>query len=226
MERLIGSFVQFPGIIVTSFIFLYIFKRKMRYLILTAVSYLLLSEFLFIPIQSLWTVKSDPIKADIVVLSGGMLRTQSGYEPNRATLYRLKKAFEIWKKIGGMMYLSGGGRGREMSEANLMKRILIEWGVPESNIVVENRSKNTKENALFLVDKLPKRFNLVTSAVHMRRSLMVFRKLGKDPVPVPTDFLIDKLNMLSFFPSESALDFLTEFSHEIIGIVYYKLGGM
>ncbi len=226
MEKLIGSFVQFPGIIVTSFAALYILKRKKAYLFLSLISYISLSEFLFLPIQSSWTVRSEPVKADTVVLGGGILKTQDKYTPSRATLYRLKKAFEIWKKFGGRIYVSGGEQNEKVSEASVMKKTLIEWGVPKNDIITEDRSKSTKENALFLADKLPRRFNLVTSAVHMRRSLMVFRKLGKDPIPVPTDFLIDNLTIQSFFPSESALDFLTEFSHEIIGIVYYKLGGM
>ena len=226
MEKIVGAFVQFPGIIVTSFVVLYFLKKKLIYLVLAILSYMTLSEFLLLPIQTLWTVSSKPVKSDIVVLGGGILKTPDGYVPSRSTLFRLEKAFEIWKEFGGKIYVSGGKIFEDVDEASVMRRVLVRWGVPYGDIVVEGKSRNTKENALFLSKYLPKKFNLVTSAVHMRRSIMVFRELGKDPVPVPTDFLIGDLRPLSFFPSENALDFLTEFSHEIIGIVYYKLGGM
>ncbi len=226
MEKLVGAFVQFPGIVVTALVVLYVFKKKAVYLFLAIFSYLSLSELLLLPIQSLWTVSSEPVRSDTVVLGGGILKTQDGYVPTRATLFRLEKAFEIWKRYGGKIYVSGGKVFEGVDEASVMKSVLISWGVPENDVVTERRSRSTKENALFLSKKIPRKFNLVTSAVHMRRSLMVFKKLGKDPVPVPTDFLIGDLRPYSFVPSENALDFLTEFSHEIIGIVYYKLGGM
>ena len=128
--------------------------------------------------------------------------------------------------MGGKIYLSGGGY-KEVSEAEVMREILVRWGVPESDIVTEGRSMNTKENAIFLSEKLPSEFNLVTSAVHMRRAVMSFEALGKRPNPVPADFLLDdSIDLFSFLPDERALDFISELSHEIIGIIYYKLGGM
>ncbi len=226
MEKLVGAFVQFPGIVVTSFVIVYVFKRKTVYLILAILSYLSFSEFLLLPIQSLWTVSSNPVRSDTVVLGGGILKTRDGYVPTRSTLFRLEKAFEIWREFGGRIYVSGGKVFEDVDEASVMKDVLIGWGVPSKDVIVEGKSRNTRENALFLSREIPRRFNLVTSAVHMRRSLMVFRRLGKDPIPVPTDFLIGDLRPYSFVPSENALDFLTELSHEIIGIVYYKLGGI
>ena len=226
MAKLIGSFVQFPGVIVTLLVLIYFLKRKSVYLILAAFVYFITIQITWLPIQRIWTLSEKPKRLDTVVLGGGIIETPGGYEPTRSTLARLKKGFEIWKEMKGKIYLSGGGY-KDVSEAEVMKEILIDWGVPENDIITEGRSMNTKENALFLSKELPSEFNLVTSALHMRRAVMSFEAVGKKPNPVPADFLLDdSVDFFSFLPDERALDFISELSHEIIGIVYYKLGGM
>jgi uncharacterized SAM-binding protein YcdF (DUF218 family) len=85
-----------------------------------------------------------------------------------------------------------GGQGR-VSEARHLAQLLEAAGVPPAHILIEERSRNTRENALFtkqLLTNYPQLQSLVlvTSAYHQRRALGCFRRVGLRPVPFPTDF--------------------------------------
>src|SRR5205085_6891262 len=77
------------------------------------------------------------------------------------------------------------------TEAEAARTVLEEWGVPESAILVETRSKNTAENGAFSRDVLAtrgiQRVLLVTSAYHMPRAVAAFRRAGLQVSPSPTD---------------------------------------
>jgi uncharacterized SAM-binding protein YcdF (DUF218 family) len=71
-----------------------------------------------------------------------------------------------------------------------MKDFLISGGVPASAIVVEGRSRSTRENALYtkpILTALPGRKVLLTSDYHMFRARLVFRKVGIEVIgrPIP-----------------------------------------
>jgi uncharacterized SAM-binding protein YcdF (DUF218 family) len=83
-------------------------------------------------------------------------------------------------------------RVSEQSEAEIMRRVLVEWGIPDAAIEVEGGSINTRENAVFrhrlLTGRGISRIILVTSAIHMPRAAAPYRKAGFDVVAAPTDF--------------------------------------
>src|SRR5260370_7247985 len=84
------------------------------------------------------------------------------------------------------------GAGIE-TEAEAARSVLEDWGVPESAILVETRSKNTAENGSFSRDLLASRgihrALLVTSAYHMPRAVAAFRKAGLEVTPPPTHYM-------------------------------------
>lgn len=79
-----------------------------------------------------------------------------------------------------------------VAEGPGMKQFLMDLGVPSAKIVLETESKNTFENGVFVKEKLKslkaKRVLLVTSAWHMRRSAMTFRKMGVEVIPAGADY--------------------------------------
>ena len=108
------------------------------------------------------------------------------------------KAYKYRVPVAAKAYLSGrskkimlcGGSIREfaegrMSEAEHMRQYMLELGVPENSIILENNSKNTIENILYALVELQRsmwlnnvnRILLVTTAYHMRRSLHIARYL-------------------------------------------------
>lgn len=107
-------------------------------------------------------------------------------------------------------------------------------GVQPEDIILENRARNTHENALLTKEKIDslhieKPSILVTSAFHMRRSLACFQKQGIDVVPFSCDFHTsldeDRFEFGMFIPSGEVLISWDFFIKELIGIIAYKLAG-
>jgi uncharacterized SAM-binding protein YcdF (DUF218 family) len=180
----------------------------------------------------------------ILVLSGGIL----GKIPPRptvevadagdrvlygATLFRQKKAPRI---ICTGNVATGGVAHRAASED--MAEFLEGLGVGKEAIITETKSEDTHQHAgnlkpLFREQGI-KRVLLVTSAVHMPRSMGTFRKLCPDVefIPAPTDFHATEhvsapwyhaLNAL--LPTPRHLVDFSEVMHEYVGMAYYKIRG-
>jgi uncharacterized SAM-binding protein YcdF (DUF218 family) len=78
------------------------------------------------------------------------------------------------------------------SEAETAARVLERLGIARSRIILEDRSRNTAENARFTADlgviKPSETWLLVTSAWHMPRSVGAFRAVGLNLVAFPVDY--------------------------------------
>src|SRR5262245_1784516 len=82
---------------------------------------------------------------------------------------------------------SGGG-----TEAQVGKKVLMRLGIAHERIIIEDRSKNTAENArlskMVAAPKQSEKWLLVTSAVHMPRAIGAFRAIGFPVEADPVDF--------------------------------------
>ena len=121
---------------------------------------------------------------DYVIIHGaGLLR---GDQLSRLLKDRLDKAVSVYKKDPTPPKLiPSGGKGDDetISEAEAMKRYLMEQGIPEEDILPEDRSKTTYENLAYSKDILDRREGdkytaLVTSNYHVYRALRYCRKVG------------------------------------------------
>ncbi len=95
------------------------------------------------------------------------------------------------------MVFTGGsadiaGNSRKMSEAEAARRLFESLGLPPGRFLLEDRSRNTWENAVFtrnLVQPKPgERWLLVTSATHIPRSMGIFRQAGFDVIAWPAHY--------------------------------------
>ena len=121
------------------------------------------------------------------------------------------------------------------SEAELLKRFLMMTGMPEADILIEEKSVNTRENALFTKEFLEKEgiatqqeFVLITSAFHMPRSKKCFDKVGLNTIPFPVyyyshDVKYDLPSLL--YPGPGAISSWQLLVKELIGLVVYRLVG-
>lgn len=72
-----------------------------------------------------------------------------------------------------------------------MRTLAKHLGVADEQIVIEDRSRNTFENAVYsgriMIDRDWRRMTIVTDGFHMYRALYVFRRLGLsvDGAPAP-----------------------------------------
>lgn len=119
------------------------------------------------------------------------------------------------------------------AEADQLKKVFLLAGVPDSSIVVENKAKNTFENAQFTAELLAKinkskpTLLLITSAFHMRRAQGCFDKANLPVDIFPVDYYSHELvySDLLPVPKEGAFAKWSLFIHELIGFITYKLTG-
>ncbi len=142
-------------------------------------------------------------------------------------LYRAGKAKTLIVAAGNVGWLEATA-----SEADLLKGLLIDWGVPAEAILIESASRTTYENARnlkpLLAGKVQGPLLLVTSAGHMPRAVAVFAKAGIAVTPSPTDFRnagTRAPGLLDFLPRVKALDDTSRALWEWLGLFYYRLRG-
>ena len=198
-----------------------------------------MSEWLVYSLECQHQMPSDEVLSalDIVVILGGGMYPQKGLrmwsELSGPAYSRLCNGVRIFKQSSaGTLALSGGGpKDGIESEAEVMKALAMELGVPESRMITETESRNTMENAAKLAKLLSstqaRRIGLVTSALHMPRSVKVFReKFPNDTiVPVPVNYLysLDWSNPRCYIPSADTLANSHYALHEWIGMVWYVI---
>ncbi len=120
------------------------------------------------------------------------------------------------------------------SEAQTMSDILQEFGgIDPASIIIEDQAQNTYENGtkikeLFEKRGFPKEIILVTSALHMYRSVKIYQKCGFTVFPAPTDYWVNTGQLVKLFdllPSADALCCSTAALHEYYGLLAYWMLG-
>jgi uncharacterized SAM-binding protein YcdF (DUF218 family) len=113
-----------------------------------------------------------------------------------------------------------------------LKTELVAQGIPAQHILMEDKSRNTFEsatNAKAILDALNATDNciLVTSALHMRRSMAVFQKAGIRPEPHAANFevLENRITIGSFIPDITLLNTWQHLLKEMVGMLVYKMTG-
>jgi uncharacterized SAM-binding protein YcdF (DUF218 family) len=135
----------------------------------------------------------------ILVLGGAILPDVSAARNDPAlneAAERMTAAVELARRYPDARILFSGGSGAlifdEGNEAEFALRLFESLGLPRARILLEDRSRNTVENAVFskaLAQPRPgERWLLVTSGYHMPRSVGIFRKVGFAVEPYPVDW--------------------------------------
>lgn len=187
-----------------------------------------------------------PTAEAIVVLGGA---TKSAYEP-RTTVDlneagdRVLYAAQLYREEKAPLIIVSGGRidwrGGGTSESEDMAELLEFMGVKSKDIIQEPDSLNTYQNAVnvkkILLERDISPILLVTSAMHMPRSLAIFQHQKIEAIAAPTDFLVTKGEIqelsstpkgaiLSLLPESKNLDNFTSALKEYIGMIVYRLRG-
>lgn len=150
-------------------------------------------------------VPADSARRVAVVLTGGMMDGQTVVPDRRFLLDReadrAGQALYLYKIGVVQKILISGGNGdlpfqaeRVADEGQMTARFLETAGVRPTDILFEDKSRNTRENALFSARILRGRLRtnrcvLITSAFHMRRAVGCFEKAGVVVTPFASSFL-------------------------------------
>ena len=190
-----------------------------------------------------------PSAGAMVLLGGGTAPAEyprSMVEVNSAG-DRVLYAAQLYKEGAAPKILLSGGRidwlesEQESSPAHEMAELLKLMGVPPEALWLQERSRNTYEDALYsaqiLKEKGIKRILLVTSARHMPRSVALFEKQGLQVVPLPTDYSVTQAGweemlhpdleafLIGLVPGGSSLAATTGALKEYLGMLVYALQG-
>lgn len=173
----------------------------------------------------------DPEVKWVVVLGGGHSE-QEGLPANDllsgASVKRLLEGVRLLHDLPrAKLLLSGGGGSRRFSEAVLLNEVSQWFSIPKERVVLEASSANTEAQARALVPLLHQEpFYLVTSAIHMPRSMYLCKRQGLNPIPAPTDFTFlwsDGNSAKLFIPNVYNLLYFTIAAHELLGRAWASL---
>ncbi|WP_165903624.1 YdcF family protein [Hymenobacter gummosus] len=150
---------------------------------------------------------------------------------------RLTHALWLYRagRIRRILISGGSGAVREVAhtEARDLYTLLRLAGVPARDLLLEQRSRNTRENALFTKELLHQQgldttVVLITSAFHQRRALGCFRRVGLHPVAFPAGYFSTDRSLAPTYwliPDADALSRWSLLLHEISGYVVYRVLG-
>lgn len=221
-------------------------KLRQKKLCISAIVllYIFSNPFLVDEAMRHWEVTTPDLKStqkyEYAIVLGGM----SWYDARQDKPQFLRSADRLFqvlplvgsKQIKKIIITSGSGSisHPEEKEAAILKKYLLKCGYADSTIIIENESRNTRENALFtkhVMDSLNIKDStlFITSAFHLRRAIGCFNKVGiKNIVVYPTDRYSGPRKIeLDFLliPNPEALAESTLLFHEIMGWIVYKVKG-
>lgn len=175
--------------IIFHFIKIRLKKNKIAKKINSIIKYLnLLALAAFIIIEAIIIIfpKNDASYSDYVIVLGAGLKGEGITLTLRNRLDKTIEYLEKQEKECKIIVSGGQGKGEDISEAEAMKKYLIEKGVEEELIIMENKSTNTLENLAFsknIIEKIEEnniencKATLITTDFHAFRSNMLAKHL-------------------------------------------------
>lgn len=173
--------------------------------------------------------KNNLKDVDGIIILGAGLYKKADNKPELTieAKSRILEGLRIYNNISKKIIVTGGDPyNKGISEAETAKLLLINMGVKESDILIENKSRNTFENAKFsksIADGAGiKNPVVVTSGIHMKRAEMSFKKAGFNFKESVSDRIYSKgITLDSFFPNGENLDKTKQILWEYIGLAFY-----
>jgi uncharacterized SAM-binding protein YcdF (DUF218 family) len=214
---------------------------------LLSIVVLALAALVFLPIQPALTGMLEnrfqaapplPDHIDGIIVLGGMVRPSISKARSRTTLNdaaeRLFEGAHLAHLHPEAKVLFTGGSPNpwkeEARESDFAGQALIDMGIDPGRLIIEDRSRNTYENAIYSRALAPDHgegnWILVTSALHMPRSVGVFRQAGWKVIPWPVNYLTGaEPEWANEDVPIERLYFMSRTLHELVGMLYYRARG-
>lgn len=134
-------------------------------------------------------IKSATDEETIIVLGCRV----KGDVPSLALQKRCESAYKYLCQNKNAVAIVSGGQGKDenISEAECMQKILIDKGIEKERIIIEDKSTSTYENLKFskqIIESknLSSKIAIVSSEYHIKRALMIAKKLGINAKGIPS----------------------------------------
>jgi uncharacterized SAM-binding protein YcdF (DUF218 family) len=246
LKKIIAPFL-FPVPLVLAFVgfgllFLWFTRRQKFGKVLVTFGFLLLIILSLNPVSTALVrpleegirpilTKPEPNVRWIVVLDSGHVTDRRFPVTTQlwgSTLARLVEGIRLHKeRPSSKLIVSGGKLFDPVSGAEAMAKVALILGVDPKNMILEDKSRDTREEAYYIrpiVGKDP--LLLVTSATHIPRAMEIFQQEGMNPIAAPTDYLVRSSGKISpgvFIPSAGALALSERAFYERIGQLWAKI---
>jgi len=192
----------------------------LTFLIVLAIAYTPVTRHMMKP----FTVKEDIRKADVIVVLGGGI--DKGHYLNFRSTQRLVRGAQLYFAGQAKKIIFAGGDPAKVgvAEATVMVQEARRLNIPADDIIAEKHSNHTYEQVVAIKKIAEKQrwksIILVTSYIHLKRSLLAFEQAGFKVYPAPADpyekYTDDPLDRLKLFQ---------HLFHEYGGIIYYRIKG-
>jgi uncharacterized SAM-binding protein YcdF (DUF218 family) len=237
--------VPFNWVVILFIISLFIknkgIKKKLLVSIIT-ITAIFSNPYIFYKILYAWQIHTSELLPNKTYQAGIILGGLSSFDREGNNYFneasdRFIQTLKLYNQgiIKKIVVTGGSGLlvGSEPQEGNILKEEFLKNKVNPADLIIESKSKNTYENAIFtkkLLDSLhiSDTMVLISSASHLRRSKMVFKNAGFKVVAYPSDFeFVDQFYtpLHYVWPNLTAFHGWTKLIKEIIGTVVYSLTG-
>jgi uncharacterized SAM-binding protein YcdF (DUF218 family) len=177
-----------------------------------------------------------PDRIDGILLLGGGVNPALSLSPDetalKCTTARVYGAVALARRHpeAKLVLVGGGLFPFGYSDTSTTLRFALNEGIAPGRIVLEGKSRTTRENAVYAKELLRptsgETWVLITSAYHMPRSIGAFKAAGWEVVPYPVDFFIDpKTDLRARIDLVNGLNDVRLAGHEWVGLVGYRLMG-
>ena len=205
----------------------------------TLIAVLPLSDWAVAPLEDRFPQPATlPDRITGIITLGGMVNPKLTKERRQVALMagaeRLTEFVALARRYPDAQLVFTGGSGSlrtpDLKEAPAARQFLVSLGFDAARVLFEDRSRNTYENATLtrkLVNPTPgDRWILITSALHMPRSVGVFRATGWNVIPYPVDYLTEgRRGFRPRFDFQSGVSMLAIAAREWIALVVYRMVG-
>ncbi|MCX8123729.1 MAG: YdcF family protein [Spirochaetes bacterium] len=255
IKKLITSAVLPPGIVIIIFAIIGVCAKRKAVTILSLICALMLyalsiepvKDFIFLPLENkakaitpllhIANIKNSngnnnqnvySKEIDAIVILGGGVYENGNFTEDSAN--RLLAGYFLYTLINKPVILSGGSADFNIQESYTMYSVLRHLQVPQKDIIIESKSRDTFDNAHY-VAQICNRKNfthvaLVTSAYHLPRAYIYFSNTNLHITPVICDSKLDmRYSYYSFLPTFSNLANSTKAMRELLALAVLYITG-
>lgn len=202
-----------------------------------AVTVLPIGEWTIAPLEARFPQPRLPENVTGIVVLGGAVETgvtaRHGQVALDGAAERITETLALARRYPKARVVIAAGHGElvpdRITEAEATRSLLVADGLDASRILLDDRSRNTYENALFakkVANPQPGEvWLLVTSAVHMPRAVGCFRHIGWMVVPYPVDYHTGRSVTPDLFDFADNLSLFERAVREWVGLAAYRLLG-
>ena len=247
-SKLLAPFLNITNILIILILLSFIFQKLLFIKNIKLLRIILVLFFLllsFIPIGNLGLAylekdffnQSKISKIDNIIVLAGSENINQTKKTGKLNLNGSSERLIASVKLGNqyldskIYFLGGDGNlvKNSIDEANVAKIFYNDVGFETKRVKFINNTRNTVENLeAFKFFNNDDQINvIITSAFHMKRALLVAKKLDIKLIPYPVDFKSDEessiINYYQKFSVSGNLQNFDIFFREILGIFAFKL---